>query len=93
MYIIDAQNIHRIFGTGDLTAHILKGIDVQVREGEFLGIMGKSGAGKSTLMYQLSVLDEPSKGSIMIDGVDVTALNEKERTRFLLHLVRQSTTQ
>lgn len=84
MNIIEAKNIHRRFGKGDLVTHVLKGIDVSVSEGEFLAIMGKSGAGKSTLMYQLSALDEPSEGVICVNGVDVAALNEKERTEFRL---------
>lgn len=82
--IIKAQNIHRRFGTGALEAHVLKGIDLEVREGEFLAIMGKSGAGKSTFMYQISVLDEPSEGTVTIDGTDVVGLTENERTAFRL---------
>ena len=58
---------------------------MEVTEGEFIAIMGKSGAGKSTLMYQLSVLDEPSEGSIIIDGTNVSPLNEKDRTAFRLN--------
>jgi putative ABC transport system ATP-binding protein len=85
MIIINAKNIHRKFGEGALTAHILKGIDIEVKKGEFVAIMGKSGAGKSTLMYQLSVLDEPSEGSVVIDDVDITKLNESERTAFRLN--------
>lgn len=84
-HIIEAKNIHRTFGNGDLIAHILKGIDITVTEGEFLAIMGKSGAGKSTLMYQLSVLDEPSEGELIVDGIDVLALSESERTSFRLN--------
>jgi len=83
--IIEARNIHRKFGEGNLVAHILKGIDVTVRQGEFIAIMGKSGAGKSTLMYQLSVLDEPTDGEILIDGTDIISLTEKERTSFRLN--------
>lgn len=83
--IIIATNIHRKFGEGDLVAHILKGIDITVNEGEFIAIMGKSGAGKSTLMYQLSVLDEPTGGSVIIDDTDVTPLNEQQRTAFRLN--------
>jgi putative ABC transport system ATP-binding protein len=85
MSIITAKNIHRRFGEGDLVTHVLKGIDVTVEKGEFLAIMGKSGAGKSTLMYQLSVLDEPSEGEVIIDGVDVVKLTERERTEFRLN--------
>jgi putative ABC transport system ATP-binding protein len=83
--IITATNIHRKFGTGPLEAHILKGIDVTVKEGEFVAIMGKSGAGKSTLMYQLSVLDEPTEGTIIVNGIDVVPLNEHESTTFRLN--------
>jgi putative ABC transport system ATP-binding protein len=85
MDIIQATNIHRKFGEGALEAHILKGIDVSVRQGEFVAIMGKSGAGKSTLMYQLSVLDEPSEGVIIINGVNGVDLTESEQTAFRLN--------
>lgn len=83
--IITATNIHRRFGEGNLVTHVLKGIDMHVNLGEFLAIMGKSGAGKSTLMYQLSVLDDPSEGTVIIDGHDVNDMNEHERTAFRLH--------
>ena len=85
MNIIKATNIHRKFGEGALEAHILKGIDVTVAQGEFVAIMGKSGAGKSTLMYQLSILDEPTEGTIEIDSTNIVELNEKERTEFRLN--------
>lgn len=85
MSLIEAHNIHRSFGKGELATHVLKGIDVEVQAGEFVAIMGKSGAGKSTLMYQLSVLDTPSEGTLLVDGVDVLTLHEAERTDFRLH--------
>jgi putative ABC transport system ATP-binding protein len=84
MALIDAHNIHRSFGKGHLTTHVLKGIDITVEEGEFVGIMGKSGAGKSTLMYQLSVLDTPTEGTLTIDDTNVLELNEREATDFRL---------
>jgi len=83
--IIKAQNIHRTFGKGELMTHVLKGIDLSVGEGEFLAIMGKSGAGKSTLMYQLSLLDTPSQGEIIIDGTPVLRLSENQKTKFRLN--------
>lgn len=83
--IIDAHNIHRTFGEGNLITHVLRGIDIEVRHCEFVAIMGKSGAGKSTLMYQLSVLDKPTEGTLMIDGIDVLTLTESEQTRFRLN--------
>lgn len=85
MNIIEAHNIKRSFGEGDLITHVLKGIDLIIKQGEFVAITGKSGAGKSTLMYQLSVLDHPTEGDITVDGVDVTTLDERAQTKFRLN--------
>lgn len=84
MAIIKATNLHRSFTTGPVVTHILRGVSIDVEPGEFLAIMGKSGAGKSTLMYQLSVLDNPTEGTLFVDGVDVLSLDEKARTSFRL---------
>ncbi len=83
--IIIGTNIRRSFGTEPLVTHVLRGIDVFVLPGEFVAIMGKSGAGKSTLMYHLSVLDTPTEGRLLVGGVDITTLSEKERTSFRLN--------
>ncbi len=83
--IIQAKDIKRTFGKGHLLTHVLKGIDIEVTEGEFVAIMGKSGAGKSTLMYQLSLLDTPNEGSIIIDGTQIMDLSESEKTQFRLN--------
>jgi len=83
--IISATNIERTFTTGKLVEHILKGISLTINEGEFVAIMGKSGAGKSTLMYQLSVLDEPTAGELIINGTNIAELSETERTAFRLN--------
>jgi putative ABC transport system ATP-binding protein len=83
--LIDACDIERTFVEGDVTTHVLKGISLSINQGEFVAIMGKSGAGKSTLMYQLSVLDHPTAGSIIIDGINVSALTEQEQTKFRLN--------
>lgn len=85
MEIIKAKNIHRSFGKEPLITKVLKGVDVTVHEGEFVVIMGKSGAGKSTLMYQLSVLDKPNSGELIVNGTDVMKLKETERTAFRLN--------
>jgi putative ABC transport system ATP-binding protein len=85
MNIITAKNIHRSFGKEPLVTQVLKGIDVTITAGEYVAIMGKSGAGKSTLMYQLSCLDLPTEGSIVIDDVATETLSENERTIFRLN--------
>lgn len=84
MNIIEIKNLTKTFKNGPVETHVLKGIDLSVREGEFLAIMGKSGAGKSTLMYQISLLDEPTTGELSVDGENVLELTNKKKTRFRL---------
>ncbi len=72
--MIKSNNIHKSYG--DL--HVLKGIDLNVQKGEIVSIVGKSGAGKSTLLHILGTLDEPDKGQLWIDDVEVSKLNQKE---------------
>ena len=83
--MIKATNLHKIYRKGELETHVLKGVDLHVGKGEFLAIMGRSGAGKSTLMYQLSLLDQPTEGEIIIDGVHASDLTNGKRTDFRLH--------
>lgn len=83
--MITASNITKTFKNGDVVTHVLKGIDLHIKEGEFVGIMGKSGAGKSTLLYQLGLLDDPTGGSIVIDNTKTTDLSVAERTAFRLN--------
>jgi putative ABC transport system ATP-binding protein len=84
MNIIEIKNLTKTYKNGPLETHVLKGLDLTVREGEFVAIMGKSGAGKSTFMYQMSLLDEPTTGEITVDGVPVLTLSNKDRTKFRL---------
>lgn len=82
--IIKAKNIHRTF-KGAVPLHVLKGIDLEVERGEFIGIMGRSGSGKSTLLHQLSLLDQPDKGEIVINNENILKLKGKKRTEFRLN--------
>ena len=82
--MIDAQHIVRKFGEGDLAVTVLKGVSLTIADGEFVAIIGPSGAGKSTLMYQLSLLDEPTSGEVVIDGIQTTNLSQVEKTRIRL---------
>lgn len=82
--MIKVNSIVKNFTNGDILTKVLKGISFEVPEGQFLSIMGPSGAGKSTLLYQISLLDKPTSGTIIIDGVNVSNLKEAEATRFRL---------
>ena len=76
--MIEVKNICKSFGT----LEVLKGVDLTVEKGEIVSIIGKSGAGKTTLLQIIGTLDKPNFGSVMIDGVDVFALKEKELADF-----------
>jgi len=82
--MILARELTKIYGHGPTATHALKGIDLTIRKGEFVAIMGRSGSGKSTLLHMLGLLDSPTKGEIVIDDVDVIKLSDKEKTRFRL---------
>ena len=68
--IIDCRKICRSFPIGDSSVQILKNVDLQVEEGEYVAIMGPSGSGKSTLMNILGCLDTPTSGELFLDGVN-----------------------
>lgn len=82
--IIEIKNLTKTFVDGEVLTKVLKGIDFEVRTGEFVAIMGRSGAGKSTFLYQMSLLDDPTTGEIVIDGRNVHNLNNEEKTNFRL---------
>jgi putative ABC transport system ATP-binding protein len=76
--IIEVMDLKKDFHVGEITVHALKGIDLQIREGEFVGIMGASGSGKSTMLNIMGCLDRPTEGNYKLDGVDVAALDKDE---------------
>lgn len=83
--IISVKNLEKSFMDGKEVTKVLKGIDLEIQKGEFVAIMGRSGAGKSTCLYQLSLLDHPTGGQIIIDGKNTEKLDSDERTKFRLH--------
>lgn len=85
MSLITGKNITKNFGKGELETRILKGIDIIINSGDFVAIMGKSGAGKSTLLYQLSALDKPTSGDVIIDGKNIVKFTEAELVSFRLY--------
>jgi putative ABC transport system ATP-binding protein len=80
-YAVEAVGLHRSLPLGSEQVHILKGISFTIARGEWVALMGPSGSGKSTLLGILAGLDSPTKGRIVVDGVDVTSLGERQLAR------------
>src|SRR6266404_2656548 len=78
MPILEASGITKTIDTGTHRVEILRGIDLELPSGQFVAIMGASGSGKSTLLGLLAGLDTATTGKVVIDGVDITGLNEDE---------------
>lgn len=74
--IIEIKNLRKDYHVGEVTVHALRGVDLNIYEGEFVAIMGASGSGKSTMLNILGCLDKPSDGEYFLDGVDVKSLNK-----------------
>jgi putative ABC transport system ATP-binding protein len=85
MELIKVKNLIKTFKNGDKETHVLKGIDFTAKDGDFIAIMGRSGAGKSTFMYQISLLDEPTSGEIVVFGKDTHTMTPEEKTDFRLN--------
>ena len=80
--IIKTQNLRKTFYTGEIPVHALKGVDLEIGEGEFVVILGPSGSGKSTLLNILGGMDAPTEGEIIYRGKPLQNMNKKELTMF-----------
>ncbi|MFC1755923.1 ABC transporter ATP-binding protein [Patescibacteria group bacterium] len=78
MSLLNAKNLFKIYEVGDNKIHALDGVSLEIRENDFLAIVGKSGSGKSTLMHIMGLLDSPSKGELLLKGKDVSKLKPDE---------------
>ncbi|MCX6004773.1 MAG: ABC transporter ATP-binding protein [Chloroflexi bacterium] len=76
--LITAKTLSKEYKRGSEQVHALKKVDLSIKDGEFISIVGPSGSGKSTLLYLLGLLDSPSKGSITIRGKETSGLEERE---------------
>jgi putative ABC transport system ATP-binding protein len=76
--IIEAKDLTKVFGMGDVSVTALDGVDLQINAGEFAAIMGPSGSGKSTLMHILGCLSRPTAGQYLLDGEDVSNMTKAE---------------
>lgn len=81
--MIKTNNLKKTY-PGKVPTPALKGVSFEIKKGEFVALMGRSGSGKSTLLHQLGLLDTPTGGSIIIDGIDVLRFLESEKTYFRL---------
>jgi len=73
--VIQLEDIHKVYHTGSVEVHAVRGVSAQIETGEFVAIMGASGSGKSTLMNIIGCLDRPTKGKYLLDGTDASKLN------------------
>ena len=76
--MITVKDIHKSFGS----LNVLKGVDLEIKKGEIVSIIGKSGAGKTTLLQIIGTLDKADSGQVVINGIDVSKLNDKELAEF-----------
>ena len=82
--VIEVSGLHKVY-EGAVLVKAVNGIDLTITEGEFTALKGPSGCGKTTLLNLLGGLDQPTSGSILIDGTDITALSDNELIDFRLH--------
>jgi len=73
--VVQFENIHKIYDSGEVKVHAVRGVSVAIGAGDFVAIMGASGSGKSTLMNLLGCLDRPTRGRYLLDGTDVSLLD------------------
>jgi lipoprotein-releasing system ATP-binding protein len=79
---LEGIGIHKSFQTGAETLHVLRGVDIRIRRGEIVSVVGASGVGKSTLLHILGALDRPTKGKVRLNSTDVFELSDKKLAHF-----------
>jgi lipoprotein-releasing system ATP-binding protein len=80
--LLEVRDLHKSFGSGATSVEVLKGVSLQISEGETIALVGASGAGKSTLLHVMGTLDRPSSGSLLFRGEDVTRLGDAQLALF-----------
>ncbi|RLI20182.1 ABC transporter ATP-binding protein [Candidatus Bathyarchaeota archaeon] len=85
--IVELENVRKAYRMGKVIVPALRGVSFEVREGEFLAVLGPSGSGKSTLLHLIGCLDRPDEGKIIIDGLDVLKLSDEELAELRLRKI------
>jgi len=76
--VVQIKDIHKIYESGEVPVHAVRGVTLDIHRGEFVALMGASGSGKSTLMNMLGCLDRPTRGTYLLDGIDIDKLDRNE---------------
>jgi putative ABC transport system ATP-binding protein len=76
--VVQLEDIHKVYDSGEVKVHAVRGVSIDIQRGEFVALMGASGSGKSTLMNLLGCLDRPTSGRYLLDGTDVSGLDRNE---------------
>ena len=82
MELLKCEGVSKIYGNGNNQVTALDGIDLSVEKGEFVAVIGASGSGKSTLLHILGSVDQPTSGKVIVDGVDISAMNRTQAAIF-----------
>jgi putative ABC transport system ATP-binding protein len=76
--VVQIKDLHKIYESGEVPVHAVRGVSLDIQRGEFVALMGASGSGKSTLMNMLGCLDRPTRGEYLLDGIDIAQLDRNE---------------
>lgn len=85
--IVETRKLVKTYQLGDSIVHALRGVNLKIMEGEAVAIMGPSGSGKTTLLNMLGALDTPTSGEVIIDGVNISKMGDKELTLIRRHMI------
>ena len=82
--MIKIENLHKFYGAGESKNEVLKGVSLEIKDGDFVVILGTSGSGKSTLLYNISGMDKTTSGEIIFDGEKISEFDDKKMSQLRL---------